>query len=204
MPRLTGPRILAAALVLIYAGFWVWYGGAGKPLSPDEVDRFMARIDAMASDHASPFGARATIEAWARADDGREFFMVNLMNDPADPAAADTYNRIIIPELLKRGGHPVFIARPIGRFLEPAGLEGWDQVAIVRYRSFRDLLDMITSDRAQEIEELKAGSVSKTHVFPTQIEFSFVWMRFIVAVLLIVLGLTLHVALRRFAFYARA
>ena len=155
MPRLTGPRILAAALVLIYAGFWVWYGGAGKPLSPDEVDRFMARIDAMASDHASPFGARATIEAWARADDGREFFMVNLVNDPADLAAAEAYNRVILPELFKRAGHPVFMSRPIARFLEPEGLAPWDFVAIVRYRSMRDMLDMITGPEAQNIRGMK-------------------------------------------------
>ncbi|MDP1718203.1 MAG: hypothetical protein Q8L40_09005, partial [Burkholderiales bacterium] len=69
MPRLTGPRLLALALGLLYAGFWVWYGGAGRPLSAEEVDRFMAQIDAMAADHQSSLGARQTIETWARADD---------------------------------------------------------------------------------------------------------------------------------------
>lgn len=203
MLRMTGPRLLAAILALIYAMFVWWYGGAGKPLTPEEAAHYFALLDARTHAHPNP-SLRAAMEELARNDDGREFFMVNLINDPADPEAAVAYNRLIIPELLKRGGHPVFISRPIGRFIQPEGLEGWDQVAIVRYRSFRDLLDMITSDRAQEIEELKAGSVSKTHVFPTQIEFSFVWMRFIAAVLFIALGLTLHVALRRFAFYSRA
>ncbi len=203
MPRLTGPRILAAALVLIYAGFWVWYGGAGKPLSPDEVDRFMARIDAMASDHASPFGARATIEAWARADDGREFFMVNLVNDPADLAAAEAYNRVILPELFKRAGHPVFVSRPIARFLEPEGLAPWDFVAIVRYRSMRDMLDMITGPEAQNIRDMKEASVSKTHVFPTHIGFSLLWVRFLVALVFVALGVGLHFAFRRFGWYAR-
>jgi hypothetical protein len=35
------------------------------------------------------------------------------------------------------------------------------------------------------------------------VQFSFIWVRFIVAVLLVALGLALHLALRRFAFYAR-
>lgn len=202
MPRITGPRLLAATLAIVYGLFVWWYGGAGKPLTAEEAAHYFALLDARTHAHPDP-SLRAAMEELARNDDGREFFMVNLMNDPADPAAAAAYNRLIIPELLKRGGHPVFIARPIGRFLEPAELEGWDQVAIVRYRSFRDLLDMITSDRAQEIEELKAGSVSKTHVFPTHVQFSFIWMRVIVAVLLVALGLVLHLALRRLAFYSR-
>lgn len=202
MPRLTGPRILTLALALIYAGFWVWYGGAGKPLSPDEVDRYMARIDAMASDHASPFGARATIEAWARADDGREFFMVNLVNDPADLAAAEAYNRVILPELFKRAGHPIFMSRPIARFIEPAGLAPWDFVAIVRYRSMRDMLDMITGPEAERIRHLKEASVSKTHVFPTHIGFSLLWVRVLVALIFAALGFALHFAFRRFDWYA--
>ena len=133
MPRITGPRLLAAMLAIVYGLFVWWYGGVGKPLTPDEAAHYFSLLDARSHAHPNP-SLRAAMEELARNDDGREFFMVNLMNDPADPAAADTYNRIIIPELLKRGGHPVFIARPIGRFLEPAGLEGWDQVAIVRYR----------------------------------------------------------------------
>lgn len=202
MLRITGPRLLTAVLALFYGLFVWWYGGAGKPLTPEEAAHYFALLDGPEHSHPNP-SLRAAMEALARNDDGREFYMVNLINDPEDPEAAAAYNRLIIPELLKRGGHPVFIARPIGRFIEPEGLEGWDQVAIVRYRSFRDLLDMITSDLAEEIEELKAGSVSKTHVFPTHMEFSFIWVRFIVAVLLIAIGAMLHLALGRFAFYSR-
>lgn len=203
MLRLTGSRLLALALALLYAAFWVWYGGTGKPLSPGEVDRFMARIDAMATDHQSPFAARETIEAWARADDGREFFMVNLVNDPADLAAAEAYNRVILPELFKRAGHPIFMSRPIARFIEPAGLAPWDFVAIVRYRSMRDMLDMITGPEAEKIRYLKEGSVSKTHVFPTHIGFSLLWVRIFVALVFAVLGVGLHFALRPFGWYAR-
>ncbi|MEX0840246.1 MAG: hypothetical protein WD034_12000 [Parvibaculum sp.] len=204
MSRLTGPRILALAFGLLYAIFWFWYGGAGRPLSDAEIARYMARLDALAAGEQSPLGLRGPLEAWARADDGREFFMVNLIDDPADPAAANAYNRVILPELIKRGGVPVFISRPFARFIEPAGLEGWDQVAIVRYRSLRDLLDMITAPGSEDIKHLKEASVSKTHVFPTHAVFSFIWMRFIAAVLLAMFGIALHVVLRRFDWYVRA
>ena len=202
MLRITGPKVLTAVLAFIYVLFVWWYGGAGKPLTPEETAYYFALLDGREHSHPNP-SLRAAMEALARNDDGREFFMVNLINDPEDPEAAAAYNRLIIPQLLRRGGHPVYIAEPIGRFIEPEGLEGWDRVAIVRYRSFRDLLDMITSEQAQEIEELKAGSVSKTHVFPTHIQFSFIWVRFVMAVLLGAAGVALHLGLRRFAFYAR-
>lgn len=202
MPRVTGPGVLSLALALLYAAFIYWYGGAGRPLTAEETAHYLSLLDGRAHAHPNP-SLRAAIESIARNDDGREFFMVNLINDPADAEAAAAYNRLIIPELLKRGGHPVFLGRPFSRFIEPAGLEGWDEVAIVRYRSFRDLLEMITSEHAEEIEDLKAGSVSKTQAFPVHLQFSLIWTRFIVAALLIALGAALHFGLRRFAFYAR-
>ncbi|WP_339832435.1 hypothetical protein [uncultured Parvibaculum sp.] len=203
MHHLSGPRILAATLVLFYAVFWVWYGGAGKPLSAAEVDRYMARLDALAGGTQGALGLRAPLEAWARADDGREFFMVNLVDDPADMAAAEAYNRVILPALFARAGHPVFLSRPIARFIEPAGLDAWDFVAIVRYRSMRDMLDMITGPDAEKIRHLKEASVSKTHVFPTHIGFSLISVRFLVAFVFAALGLALHFMFRPFGWYAR-
>jgi hypothetical protein len=88
-------------------------------------------------------------------DDGREYYMVNLLKFrkkalyPAgnsygdDPLAANIrYNRLIIPLLFKYGGHPVFAGRVQGRFIHPESGEDWDQVAMVRYRSRRDMLKM--------------------------------------------------------------
>jgi hypothetical protein len=34
MPRITGPRLLGAVLVLLYGAFWIWYGGAGGRFHP--------------------------------------------------------------------------------------------------------------------------------------------------------------------------
>lgn len=106
MPRIfgshiTGPRILVAVLVLFYGAFWIWYGGAGRPLSPQEIERYFALLDERAEEGGSG-GLRARLEDWARKDDGREFPMVNLMDDPADPRAAEAYNAMILPALIRR------------------------------------------------------------------------------------------------------
>lgn len=203
MLRITGPKLLIILLALFYGAFWLWYGGNGRPLTPEETQHYFARLDARSGHERNP-AIREALEKWARLDDGREFFMVNLINDPADMEAVAAYNRAILPELLRRGSFPVFMSRPFTHFMQPEGLEGWDQIAIVRYRSFRDILDIITAPDLGEIERLKAGSISKTHVFPTHLQFSFIWVRFIMAALLAMLGLALHFALRRFAFYSRS
>jgi hypothetical protein len=203
MPRITGPKLLIILLALFYGAFWLWYGGSGRPLTPEEAQHYFARLDARPGPERNP-AFRAALEKWARLDDGREFFMVNLINDPADMEAVAAYNRAILPELLRRGSFPVFISRPFTHFMQPEGLEGWDQVAVVRYRSFRDILDIISAPHLGEIERLKAGSISKTHVFPTHMQFSFIWVRFIAAALLAAFGFALHLALRRFAFYSRS
>lgn len=202
MLHMTGPRVLIVLLALVYGAFWLWYGGNGRRLSAEETTHYLSLLDTRERGERSP-ALRAALESWAGMDDGREFFMVNLIDDPADPEAAAAYNRVILPQLIRRGSFPVFISRPFTRFMEPEGLESWDQVAIVRYRSFRDLLDVITGPGAGDLQRLKAASVSKTHVFPTHVQFSFIWVRFIAAALLVALGLALHVALRRFAFYRR-
>lgn len=200
MLRITGPRILVLVLALLYGAFSIWYGGAGRPLSPAEIDHYFALLDERAEEGGSG-DLRARLEDWARADDGREFLMVNLMDDPADPRAAETYNAMILPELIKRGGFPVFISRPFASFIQPDGMEEWDQVVIVRYRSLRDLFEMVTAPETTDIQHLKEASVSKTQVFPTHVVFSFVWVRFIAGVLFVALGAGLHFALRPFRWY---
>lgn len=203
LPRITGPRILVFGLALFYGAFWIWYGGAGRPLTSAEIDRYFALLEARAEEGGMT-DLRGPLEEWARADDGREFLMVNLMDDPADPAAAEEYNAMILPALIRRGGFPVFISRPFASFIQPDGMEEWDQVAIVRYRSLRDLFEMVTAPDTKDIQHLKEASVSKTHVFPTHVVFSFVWVRFIAAALMIALGAVLHSVLRHFHWYGRA
>jgi|GEM_PF-2907334 hypothetical protein len=45
MKRITGPHILVAALAALYAMFWFWYGGAGRPLSDTEIQHYLTRFD---------------------------------------------------------------------------------------------------------------------------------------------------------------
>ena len=109
---------------LLYLAFLFWYGGRSKPLSQTEVESLLTEIKRRAGkqgqEDESPILQQ--FRELTENDDGREYYMVNLLkfrkkalySDGStfsdDPMAAnDRYNRAIIPLLLKHGGNPVFL-----------------------------------------------------------------------------------------------
>lgn len=175
--------LLSAFFVLLYAVFWFWYGGKGKPLTSGEVEDLLVEMQRRAGKQSQAeepvlFQQFRTL---AKSDDGHEYTMVNLLkfrekalypagssyND--DPLAANArYNRAIIPLLLKHGGHPVFASSATGRFIHPEGADDWDQVAMVRYRSRRDMLKMAVEIAGLGVDVHKWAALEKTQVFPVK------------------------------------
>ena len=210
-----GSRILAAVMAAAYVAFVIWYGGHGKPLTVEETDRLFATIAERAKNDSTPDGRlRDELRTLAASDDGNEFYMLNLIRFrpkaiyPAgyhydeDALAADArYSRAIIPYLLRHGGVPVFLGAPEGRFLDEAGDPEWQRIAIVRYRSRRDLLEMVADLAGQNVAVHKWASIEKTQVFPVRSKFSLIFVRGLVAAVFGLLGLLLHLGLRRAAWY---
>ena len=128
-------------------------GGKYDDLSPAERERFQAFMDA---------------------DDGRPFYMVNLLayRERADyrPGTAlngSTPTRAVLPELLKRGCYPVFVAGKITNLLTAGGdTDFFEDVAIVRYRSRRDMLSMVASPAFLHAVPHKWASLAKTVAVP--------------------------------------
>jgi hypothetical protein len=212
----TGPFILSIVFVLVYAAFLVWYGGRSKPLSQAEVDTLLAEMQRRA-------GRQVQIEEppifrefreLAKSDDGQEYYMVNLLKfrkkalypeeSPYgdDPMAANArYNRAIIPLLLKHGGLPVFDSRVQGRFIHPAAAEDWDHVAMVRYRSRRDMLKMAIEIAGNGSDVHKWASLEKTQVIPVKPLVNLIFVRATVAVLLFSIAMLLHLLLSGFKLF---
>ena len=71
---MTASRIRWAFLAVIYAAFFVWYGGSGDPISPEEVEKYMAIAEPRGGDSEVSTNLREFMET----DDGQEFVMVNL------------------------------------------------------------------------------------------------------------------------------
>lgn len=222
MSLVTGPRILWVALVAVYGAFAAWYGGDAAPLTSDETERYLAQIRSrvVAAGEGQAHGIDTMLEELRRLckdDDGREFWMLNLidfreqarypMGSPfsgSSAAEADSrYSRAIVPVLLKHAGHPVLLATPSGRFIDEADDRQWERVAVVRYRSRRDLLEIVVELAGTGIGQHKWASIERTQVFPMTPMFMAGSVRGQVAVLLAALGGLLHLLLRRRAWYAR-
>ncbi|MFN0184735.1 MAG: hypothetical protein ACKVQR_13055 [Aquabacterium sp.] len=196
------PLLLTAApLVLLYGLFLLWYGGRGRPLTPQETDRF---LQALAEQARGPDAQAqlAGVRELVRQDDGREFVMQNLVRyreraayppghaGPDDPREADRrYGRAIIPHLLRCGSLPVFVARRSGSLFTPPGADAWHYVAMVRYRSRRDFLRFALAIEREDIVVHKWAAIEKTHVFPVQPIVSLVTVRLLVGGLLGLAGL---------------
>ena len=199
--------MLSSALVFLYVAFLLWYGGKGKPLSDSEVESLLAEMQRRAGKQAR---AEKTpilqqFRELAQSDDGRDYYMINLLKFrkkavyPAgspygdDPVAAnDRYNRAIIPLLLKHGGHPVFDSLVQGRFIHPDAADEWDHVAMVRYRSRRDMFKMAIEIAGKGVDIHKWAALEKTQVFPVRPLVSLVFIRATVAGLFFAIAMLLY------------
>ena len=174
------PWLVALALS---AAFLLWHQPwFSKPLTPAEIDAaFAASVDRAT---ALPESEKVKLRAFFASDDGRPFYNVNLMlyRDVAIYAdgnqrpgirtgadAANAYSRAIIPLLLARGSYPVFISSKISNLLEEGapGADFFQEVAIVRYRSRRDMLDMISDPVYMAGAPHKFASLAKNVAVPT-------------------------------------
>ena len=124
------PRWIWLTAAVAYGLFLAWYVSWSPPLRADEIDGYLARMEARAEAAASP-ERRAAVRAFLEADDGGEFFMVNLIRlhpgevaipgeagtAPAD-AVLERYTGFFMPKLLRRAGHPSFYGRGAGGYVD--------------------------------------------------------------------------------------
>ncbi|MDG0969823.1 MAG: hypothetical protein P8Q37_10555 [Porticoccaceae bacterium] len=165
---MTGLIIWIAALIT-YGVFWLWYFGFGKKVTEGELNHYM-RI--LSSSDLNPEFLDNYRQFFAK-DDGKEFFMVNTLElkEPKVDAMAllERYQRVFIPGLMRRAGHPYFIgsarAKNIER-LEGGDSDDWQIAALMRYRSRRDFGEIIVKTFNSEHHELKLSALEKTNAFP--------------------------------------
>ena len=186
--------IWIGSLAAIYGLFWVWYGGNGKPLSAAEGDRLLAKMELMHGVNraeAPPGSLTRNLADMLPHDDGKQFYAVNLetRRKGAEASAAEReYTRSLLPILLSRAGHPVFVSERAGLMLGEYG-KSIDRVAVVRYRSLRDLLEMVTDPAMPAAGEHKFAALEHTEVFITRPTISIAKVRLLVGLLLAITGL---------------
>ena len=194
------PMSIQISLMVLLAGYLLficWYGGKARPLQEAEIQDFYTRIHRLpltAEDRAILTQLRPMLEQ----DDGREFIMQNLVRYrkraqypegyayDENPIAADhRYGKLVIPYMLKRASHPIFISRRSGNFVEPGSSEHWHMVAMVRYRSRRDFMRFALDISGKDIAVHKWAAIEVTQIFPTQAIISLVHVRLTLALVVL-------------------
>jgi hypothetical protein len=200
--------IWAAALAL-YLGLRLFYDGWRRPLSIAEIDAFMAH----AAPRADATGNDLTVlRAFLEADDGREFVMCNLVRtregdvtDPASGAVASgpewlrRYSDPFVRALMRRGGHPLYVGRKVGGYVDAWNVApdpGWTLVGTMRYRSRRDMVELVMDPAFHAAHPAKLLGIDATFSFPTQRMIAFYASpRVTVALALALLAALCHIAL---------
>ena len=169
--------------LLGYAAFLGWYVNWRGPLSRAEIETLMAQMLASNVGHGDQ-DEMPVIRRFLEEDDGREFFMLNVIRlsetDVADPVSGEIrpvrqvmagYTRMFMPALFARGGHPALAARRIGGMVDTWGLKEvpeWSMMGYIRYRSRRDLAHLVCNPRFSGAHAFKFAAMPQTFNFPTR------------------------------------
>ena len=187
------------APALFYLIFFSWYTNLKGPLSPEEINHF---VDILEANGSTP-DRIVEIKRFMEEDDGKHFYMMNLLDltdnppqlsatgpDASSAELMDHYMEFMNPELYSRACHPVFFGRVLADALDLSGIENaesWDQAALFRYRSIRDMIAIVTNPKFLERHDYKIASLEKTIANPVKPLFFLGDLRFILGLILFVL-----------------
>lgn len=194
------PKIIWVVLVAVWVGFFSWYTSFAGPMTPTEIATVIETAESRGRNPEQIKRIRDFLES----DTGNDFVMVNVieLNDPpprmpdmpADATADDLLNEymaFMVPALLSRAAHPIMMGEAAAPALDIWGLQGadtWTRAALMRYRSRRDMIEIALNPDFLGPHEYKVGAMSKTLAFPVDPWTNAGDPRFLLALILIILG----------------
>jgi hypothetical protein len=172
--------------VLVYLAFRVWYDNWRGPLRREEIDAYVELIEGSELTDTSDLDS---LRRFMEEDDGREFIMLNLVRlnpervphpETGEPTSAGKilggYLGTFLPQLLRRAGHPLLQAQKVGGYVDSWNVEpdpGWSFMGYMRYRSRRDLVELVIAPDFFAAHPFKRAAMPNTFSFPTQPVVSF-------------------------------
>lgn len=172
--------IIWGSASLLYGLFRAWYDNWRGALTRDEIAAYVRQLDGRSDTTPE---ALAAVRAFIEADDGRDFLMFNIVKATqalvVDPRSGDMvpgvtllrrYASAFTPVLLANGGHPAMIRRKIGGYMDSWATEpdpGWTIIGLMRYRSRRDMMNLIVNPRFAAAHPDKLAGTLATFSFPT-------------------------------------
>ena len=117
------------------------------------------------------------------------------------PLSYEAYSEAVLPMVLSHAGHPVVGARFPAYMLTGESEEAsWHAVILVRYRSRRDFIAMVTSPEYADIADERRGGLAYAEVTPTKPMFSLATPRLIVFIIMLMAAMLVDILLRRRAY----
>ena len=197
-------RLISAVVFLgLYLAFLSWYDGWGMdPLTDEEINKLVGEAEAQDSNPEELKNLRQLLKD----DDGEEFFMLNLNRyeysenevQKGVPVAYQKYGQAVMPMILKRAGHPIYVGE-ISDYLVGGDLKegGWHEIILVRYRSRQDFINMITSDEYLIAAKHRYVGIEYAEVIPTNAILSLATPRLFILALLFLIALVADRMIRR-------
>ncbi len=195
------------AAVILYGVFLGWYESWRGPLRPEEIADYARKLEAIGLGDAQD---RESLRRFMAEDDGRAFVMLNLVRLSPDPLPHPRtgestpagrllrgYLATFLPRLARRAGHPLLQARKIGGYVDSWNVEpdpGWSFLGLMRYRSRRDLMELILTPGFADAHAFKRAAMPTTFSFPAQPMVSLlagprIWMGLLLALIAALLQL---------------
>ena len=208
-------------LIFIYCTFFVWYTDLGGKLDSDEIATYLVKMqdnrEAVGfSSPAEKERAReqaAIIEEFMREDSGRQFFVVNnidMSENPQDVEGAQPgedadqlmgrYMEHMYAELFKRASHPVFLGSAVSTAIDIVGIENaesWDSAALMRYKSRRAFMEIVSNPKMLGKHEFKIAALNKTIAYPVETVVYLSDPRLLLGFILIIIGLIIQLRIKK-------
>ena len=201
----------------VYIGFFFWYTDMGGKLSQEEIQIFIKKHEQnIINDGVSPdseeFQLRIDfLKKFMEEDNGKQFIMVNnieMNKNPGDVVGANPgesadqlmsrYMEYMWPNLLKRASHPIFMSNAIYQSMDLVGIEEaetWDQAALMRYKSRRTMMEIVTNPNMMNRHDFKIAALQKTIAYPVEPFGFYSDMRLIFGMLIAIVGLSIRLFL---------
>ena len=201
----------------VYIVFFFWYTDIEGALSQEEIQGFLNKheqniIDNRSSPNLEELQLRMDfLRRFMEEDSGRQFIMVNnieMDSDPGDVPGANSgesadellsrYMEHMWTNLLKRASHPIFGGNAIWQSMDLVGIEGaetWDQIALMRYKSRRAFMEIVTHPNMMDRHDFKVAAMQKTIAYPVEPFAYFSDLRIILGMLMVIIGLSIQLIL---------
>jgi len=198
----------------VYIGFFFWYTDMGGKLSQEEIQVFIKKheqniIDDGVSPDSEELQLRINIlRRFMEEDNGKQFIMVNnieMNKDPGDVLGANPgesadqlmsrYMEYMWPNLLKRASHPIFMSNVVYQSMDLVGIEGgevWDQAALMRYKSRRAMMEIVTHPDMMDRHVFKVAALQKTIAYPVEPFVFYSDIRIIFGMFILIIGLSIR------------